>query len=293
MIEEIKLFAEVCISSLPVGSIYCLLALSYVLIFKATRLLNLCQGEIMMLGAYFCYSATQLKLSLISAIILSIILTSFVAFLLERFLLRKIMGEPDFVSIMVVIGIGILFRGIVGVVWGVGEKEMSVPYFDKMVSLPGLHMNYGKLSVILIAIMSIIILELFFKLTKIGMAMKATASNRAASMIMGVNIGHVFSLSWILAAIISIFPGIFLAKLTILNPTISLYGFIALSALVLGGVDSIIGTIVAGYTIGIAEGISVFYIGGQSKHLAGFIVMFLVLMIRPTGFCGVKKVERV
>jgi branched-chain amino acid transport system permease protein len=178
-------------------------------------------------------------------------------------------------------------------VWGVGEKEMIVPHFDRMVSLPGLHMSYGKVSVILIAIMSIIILELFFKLSKIGMAMKATASNRAASMIMGVNIGHVFSLSWILAAIISVLPGIFLAKLTILNPTISLYGLIALSALVLGGVDSIIGTIVAGYAIGIAEGISVFYIGGQSKNLAGFVVMFLVLMIRPTGFFGIKKVERV
>jgi branched-chain amino acid transport system permease protein len=293
MVDEIRLFLEVCVSSLPAGSVYCLLALSYVLIFKATRLLNLCQGEIMMLGAYFFYSATEMKLSFINALILAAILTCFVALLLERVLLRKVMGEPAFVSIMVAVGIGILLRGIVGVVWGVDEKEILLRNFDTMVNIPGLHMNLGKFSIVIIAVVSIIVLELFFKFTKIGMAMKATASNRAASMIMGVNIGHVFSLSWLLAAIISIFPGIFLAKLTILSPTISLYGLIALSALVLGGVDSIIGTIVAGYAIGMAEGISVFYIGGQSKHLAGFIVMFFVLMIRPTGFFGIKKVERV
>jgi branched-chain amino acid transport system permease protein len=293
MVEHIKLFAEVCISSLPAGSIYCLLGLSYVLIFKATKVLNLCQGEIMMIGAYVCYSAMELKLPFVAAVVASLALTGAVAFILERVIFRKVMEQPIFVSIMVAVGIGILLRGLVGILWGVEEKVMNVPYFNKMIAIPGFHMSYGKFSIILIAIVFIAILELFFKLSRRGMAMKATASNWSASMLMGVNIRHVFSSSWVLAALVSVFSGIFLAGSIMLEPTISLYGLVCLSVIVLGGVDSILGAIVAGYVIGLAEAISVFYIGGQSKHLAGFVVMFLVLMIRPTGFFGIKEVERV
>jgi len=125
------------------------------------------------------------------------------------------------------------------------------------------------------------------------MAIRATASNLNASMLMGVNVWHVFSLSWILAAVISVLTGVFIARLSILEPGISQYAFIAIAALVLGGFDSIKGAIVGGYIIGIVEAFAVFYIGGQSKHLAGFVVMFVVLMIRPYGLFGIKKVERV
>lgn len=291
--DQIQLFFEVCISSLPAGSIYCLLALSYVLIFKATKVLNLCQGEIMMIGAYLFYTAEQLKLPFLASLLVSIILTCSVAFLLEKFIFRKVMEQPIFVSVMVAVGTGILLRGLVGIIWGVEEKSIYVPYYNKMLAGLGVRMNYGKFSIIIIAILFIIILELFFKLSRRGMAMKATASNWNASMLMGVDIRHIFSLSWVLAAIVSVFGGIFLGKLVMLQPTISLYGLVCLSAIVLGGVDSIIGSIVAGYAIGLAENISVFYIGGQSKHLAGFVVMFLVLMIRPTGIFGTKEIERV
>jgi branched-chain amino acid transport system permease protein len=154
-------------------------------------------------------------------------------------------------------------------------------------------MNYGKLSAIFLAILFVLALDLFFRFSKIGLAMRATASNLSASMIMGVRVGGIFSLSWILAAIVSVLTGICLARMTILEPGISQYAFVALSALVLGGVDSIAGAIVGGYAVGIAEGLAVFYVGGQSKSLAGFIIMFLILMIKPYGLFGVKRVERV
>jgi branched-chain amino acid transport system permease protein len=291
--EEIKLFFEVCANSLPVGSIYCLLALGYVLISKATKVLNLCQGEIMMLGTYICFTFMQMHFSLAAAIVISLVLTALIAFLLERLLLRKIMNEPVFVSVMATLGIGIFLRGMVGVIWGVDQKQMIIPKFDTAAGIPGLSMNYGKLSLIVLAIVLILVLEIFFKFSRRGMAVKATASDLAASMMMGVNVERVFSFSWVLAAMISVFPGIFLAKLIILEPTISLYGLVALSVLVLGGMENVVGTIIAGYAIGIAEGISSFYIGGQSKNLIGFIIMFLILMIRPTGLFGIKKVERV
>ena len=203
------------------------------------------------------------------------------------------MGKPIFVSIMATLGLGILLRGLIGLLWGVDQKVLYVPYFDKMAKLPGLQMNYGKVTIILLAIVCILILELFFKFSKIGMAMRSTASSLSAAMITGVNVGNVFSLSWILASIVSVFTGIFLAKFFILEPTLSQYGFIALSALVLGGVDSITGTIIAGYAVGLAENLSTFYIGGESKSLAGFVIMFLVLMLKPYGLFGIKKIERV
>jgi branched-chain amino acid transport system permease protein len=194
---------------------------------------------------------------------------------------------------MATLGLGILIRGIIGISWGVDQKVLEIPYFEKMAALPLVHMNYGKLSIVLVSILAILVLELFFRFSRLGTAIRATASNLNASMIMGVNVWHIFSLSWILGAIISVFSGVFIARLSILEPGISQYALIAIAALVLGGLDSIKGAIVGGYIIGIAEGLAVFYIGGQSKQLVGFVVMFLVLMVRPYGLFGIKKVERV
>ncbi|TRZ51577.1 branched-chain amino acid ABC transporter permease [bacterium] len=293
MVEEIKIFMSVCINSFSLGSIYCLLALSYVLIYKGTKVLNLCQGEIMMLGAYLTYSAMHLGLPFGIAVLVSLVLTCAFSVLLEKSILRKVVGKPIFISIMVTVGLGILLRGVIGMVWGVDQKVLDVPYFEGMPDLPGLHMSYGKLSTILMAVLFIIILQLFFKLSRVGMAMRAMASDLGASMIMGINFGTLFPLTWVLAAIVSVFTGVVLARLTILEPGLSQYAFVALSALVLGGTDSIIGAIVGGYAIGIAEHAAVFYIGGQSKSLSGFFVMFLILIIRPYGLFGTKKVERV
>ena len=293
MVEEIKMFMNVCINSLPLGSVYCLLSLSYILIYKATKVLNLCQGEIMMLGAYLAYSMMHLGLPFGVAILVSLVLTCSFAVLLEKSILRKVVGKPIFTSIMVTVGLAILLRGLIGIVWGVDQKVLDVPYFEGILNLPGLHMSYGKFSAILIAILFIIVLQLFFKLSRIGMAMRAMASDLGASMIMGINFKNLFPLSWVFAAIVSVFTGVVLARLTILEPGLSQYGFVALSVIVLGGTDSIVGAIVGGYAIGIAEHAAVFYIGGQSKSLYGFFVMFLVLIIRPYGLFGTKKVERV
>ena len=293
MLDELQFILNICLNSLPIGSIYCLLALSFVLIFRATKVFNLCQGEIMMLGAYFSYSAIQMKIPFPLAILSAVVLTSLTAFLVEKFIVRKFVGKPIAVSIMATLGLGILIRGIIGISWGVDQKVLEIPYFEKIAALPLIHMNYGKLSIILMSILAILVLELFFRFSRLGTAIRATASNLNASMIMGVNVWHIFSLSWILGAIISVFSGVFIARLSILEPGISQYALIAIAALVLGGLDSIKGAIVGGYIIGIAEGLAVFYIGGQSKQLVGFIVMFLILMVRPYGLFGIKKVERV
>ena len=217
MIEEIKLFAEVCLNSLPVGSIYCLLALSYVLIFKGTKVLNLSQGEIMMLGAYICYSFMEVGLSFLNALLLSLVLTCVAAFLSRKvrpekdndrpgFRLRD--GDPRNRRILA----GPRRRHV-----GCRPEEDDHPVLRSGRELSGISMNYGKLSIILIAVLFIVVLEVFFKVSKRGMAMKATASNRAAAGFMGVNVTHVSSLSWVLAAVISVFPGVFLAKLLILR----------------------------------------------------------------------------
>lgn len=293
MIDELYMFLDVCISSLPLGSLYCLLALSFVLIFRATKLLNLCQGELMMLGAYISYSCINSNLSFVTAILVAIFITCIVALPMEKFIVRRFMGKPIFVSIMVTLGLGIMLRGIISLLWGVDQKVIALPFLDEMVTLSWIHMNYGKLIVILIGIIFIASLELFFRYSRIGTAVRSTASNTTASMMMGVNVGHIFSLSWLLASIVSVVTGVFISKLFILEPTMSQYGFIALSVLVLGGVDSIKGAIVAGYAVGLAENLSVFYIGGDSKSLAGFIIMFAILMFKPYGLFGIKKIERV
>jgi branched-chain amino acid transport system permease protein len=293
MLEELHLFVTICLNGLPIGGIYCLLALSFVLIFRATKIFNLCQGEIMMLGAYLTYSGLQMKLPFPLAIGMAFVGTSVVSLALEKYILRNFVAKPIFISILVTLGLGILIRGVIGIVWGVDQKVLLVPMFDRPAALPGVHMTFGKLAIIMTAILAIVLLETFFKYSRLGMAIRATASNLSASMFMGVNIWHIFSLSWILAAVISVLAGVCIARLSILEPGISQFAFVAIAALVLGGFDSIGGAIVGGFAVGIVEALSVFYIGGQSKHLAGFVVMFVVLMIRPYGLFGIKKVERV
>jgi branched-chain amino acid transport system permease protein len=293
MLGELQIVLSICLTSLPIGSVYCLLALSFVLIYRATKIFNLCQGEIMMLGAYIAYTAVQYKLPFVLAVVSSLVLTTAASLFLEKYVLRSFVGKPISVSIMVTLGLGILLRGLIGIVWGVDQKVLEVPMFEEMAALPLVHMTYGKLSVIIFSILAILGLEVFFKYSRLGMAIRATASNVNGAMLMGVNIWHVFSFSWVLAAVISAVTGIFVARLSILEPGISQYAFIAIAALVLGGFDSIKGAIIGGFIIGIFEGLAVFYIGGQSKHLVGFVVMFIVLMIRPYGLFGIKKVARV
>ena len=209
MLEELQLFASICLNGLPIGGIYCLLALSFVLIFRATKIFNLCQGEIMMLGAYLTYSGLQCGLSFPLAIGCSFLGTSVVALTLEKYILRNFVAKPIFISIMVTLGLGILLRGVIGIVWGVDQKVLEVPLFDRVADLPGVRMTYGKLGIIMTAIAAIVLLEAFFKYSRLGMAVRATASNLNASMIMGVNIWRIFSLSWFLAAIISVLAGVF------------------------------------------------------------------------------------
>lgn len=293
MLEELQMFLEVCISSLPLGAIYCLLALSFVLIYRATKIFNLCQGEIMMFGAYCAYTAIKMKVPFVLAILISLLVTCALAYFLEKFVVRRFMAKPIFVSIMVTVGLGILLRGVIGLAWGVDQKILLIPYFESMPDLPGIHMNYGKIFIVFMAILAIGILSLYYKHSKSGLASQATVDDLTGAMYMGVDVRQIFSQAWLLAAVISVFTGVFLARLTILQPGISSFSFIALSALVLGGIDSIGGAIVGGFCIGLAEGLSVFYIGGQSKQLAGFIVMFLVLMFRPYGLFGRRKIERV
>jgi branched-chain amino acid transport system permease protein len=293
MLGELQIIMSICLTSLPIGSIYCLLALSFVLIYRATKIFNLCQGEIMMVGAYMAYSAVQCNVPFWLAVIISLVMTSVVALCLEKYVLRNFVGKPISISIMVTLGLGILMRGLIGILWGVEQKVLEVPMFEQIASLPLVHMTYGKASVIAFCVLAIVGLEIFFKHSRLGAAIRATASNLNGAMLMGVNIWRIFALSWVLAAVISAITGIFVARLSILEPGISQYAFIAIAALVLGGFDSIKGAIVGGFIIGIFESLAVFYIGGQSKHLVGFVVMFLVLMIRPYGIFGIKKVARV
>jgi len=163
MLEELQLIISICLNGLPIGSIYCLLALSFVLIFRATKIFNLCQGEIMMLGAYLAYSSVQLNLPFPLAIAISLVLTSIVALALEKYILRNFIGKPIFISIMVTLGLGILIRGIIAILWGVDQKVLEVPMFEKAATLPGIHMTFGKLAIVITAVLVIVLLETFFR----------------------------------------------------------------------------------------------------------------------------------
>jgi branched-chain amino acid transport system permease protein len=288
-------FFENLIDGVLVGSIYSMMAIAFTLIFKASEVLNLAQGGLVMLGAYVSYSFVELfGVPFIPAVALTIITCCLVIILLERFPLRPLIGQPVLAIIMATIGIEILIRGVTILIWGAGNWRIYPQIFElKSLNLLGLDLSRQHALIFIASVVILLLLAIFFKKTKIGLLMRATAEGHLVSQSMGINVSKIIGASWVISTIISVFSGIFLGSIMNINVAMSDLVLKALPAAIVGGLESLPGAFIGGILIGVAEHLAEYYIGQGLGAITPFILMMLILVCRPQGLFGLKIIERV
>ena len=296
--DQLHFLAQLVVSGITVGSVYSLIALGFVLIYKATDVLNLAIGELMMLGAYFCFTLiTTYKIPYIPAFLITLVFSAILGILLERIVLRPMIGEPILAIVMITIGLGTVFRSIIGMIWGPLNYVFPGPFSEEPLMLGTIAVSHVHLWAMIMAIIVMIVFLAFFKFTTMGIGMRATANDQDIAFLMGISVKKVVAVSWLIATVVSSIAGIFLANINLLNLNLYFIGLKALPAAVMGGLDSIAGAMIGGVIIGVLENLAGGYLdhlfGGGVKEVAAFIILILIMMIRPYGLFGTKEIERV
>jgi len=307
--DEILKFLRLTYTALSDGALLALIALALVLIYKATDVVNFANGEFMMIGGYIGYQLLvwlqvieSPGLAVLLAIVGVVALTTLIGVLVERLVLRPLIGEPIISVIMVTIGLSNVMQAIVGLLWGKNPRPLPIPViprFDPLrIELEGARrpLNLSPDTVIIVIVVFVLVggLLLFFRRSKQGIAMRATADDQQAAMSMGISIRAIFALTWSLAAMAAAVAGLMIAHVTNgVSGDIPGVGLRAFPVIILGGLDSIGGAILGGFVIAFVETFASGYIDPSLKTIAPYVVLLLVLMVKPYGLFGQKRIERV
>ncbi len=285
------------VSGVAVGGIYALIALGFVLIYKATSILNFATGEFMMLGAYFCYTfLVLLGLPVIPTFLIVMLCAALLGFLVERLILRHMLGQPTISIVMATIGLGSILTGLAEILWSSDFKSFPQIFprapIDLGFAIVRSNMFYG----FLISITAVIVFSLIFKYAKVGIAMRATANDQMAAYSMGINVRSMFTLAWALGAIAAGLGGVVIGNIGGIQPNLGQIGLKIFPVVILGGLDSIGGAILGGFIIGVVENLAGGYLGpyfgGGVKDLAPFVLLVMILMVKPYGLFGKREIER-
>jgi len=287
-------FIQLSVYGLSNGAILALAALGFVLIFKATSVINFAQGEFLLIGAYTFYAAVLVfgfHWSL--AVLVGVLVAIALGVLVERFVLRPMIGEEAVAVIMVTIGLASMLRGGVQFFFGTSPKETPRFLPGESVSVAGVTIPYDRIAAIAIAALVLTAFTLFFTRSRHGIAMRAVADDQQAALTMGISVRRVFAMAWALAALTAVIGGILLANLTGVSQGIAGFGLVVFPVVILGGLDSVPGTIVGGVIIGLLTQYVSGYVGGGLEQVIPYVVLVLILMLRPYGLFGQVRIERV
>jgi branched-chain amino acid transport system permease protein len=280
---------QLVISGMAQGCIYGLIALGFVLIYKATETVSFAQGELMMLGA-FCGLALMTVLGFPYWLAVPSSIAAMAAFGLfaERLVIRPILGQPAFSIVMLTIGIGYVARGLITMIPGIGTDThvLPVPYKDAIADVGGLILNLEQMAVIGTTAVLCGLLFALFRYSKVGVAMQAASQNQLAAYYMGIPVQRLNGLVWALAAAVAAIAGLLLAPITFVHANMGLIGLKAFPAAVVGGFGSLPGAIVGGLIIGVVEALAGFYLPEGFKDVAAYVVVLIMLMVKPNGLFG-------
>jgi len=287
---------QLVISGIAQGCIYGLIAMGFVLIYKATETVSFAQGELMMLGAFSGLAAmTMLGFPYWLAVLATIAAMALFGVLLERLVVRPILGQPAFSIVMLTIGIGYVVRGLITMIPNIGTEThtLPVPYKDQIWNLAGLVLNVEQMVVIAATGALCALLYLLFRYSKLGIAMQAASQNQLAAYYMGIPVKQLNGIAWGLASGVAAVAGLLLAPITFVHANMGFIGLKAFPAAVVGGFGSLPGAIVGGLLIGIVESLSGFYLPDGFKDTAAYIVVLVMLVVKPNGLFGEKLRKKV
>jgi branched-chain amino acid transport system permease protein len=287
-------FLQLTITGLSNGAILALAALGFALIYKATGVINFAQGEFLLIGAYAIFAAVAsygLHWSL--AVLVAVVLAVILGLLIERSVLRPMIGESPVAVIMVTIGLAAVLRAIVQIFFGTTPRRMPSFIPTGSVRVGDVTLSLERLFAIGLALVVMIAFSLFFTRSRYGIAMRAVADDQQAALTVGISVRRVFALAWALAAVSAVVGGLLVANITGVSAGVAEFGLVVFPVVILGGLDSILGTIVGGFVIGLLVQYTAGYISGGLSQVIPFIALVIILMVRPYGLFGEVRIERV
>ena len=299
MSDQILFALQLVISGIAVGGIYSLMALGFVLIFKASAVVNFGPGELVLFGAYVAWATIlHMKFPLWFALPLTLVVAILLGLVIERGILRPLIGEPIISVIMVTFGFASVIRGVLNMTWGSDTRPFPVLFAQEPFRLGPIPISPVQLWSFVIVLILLLAFSLFFRFSLTGMAMRATADNQQVAQSLGVSVKWIFALSWCIACVVSTLSGIILGNVRGgVDFSLADLGLKVFPVVILGGLDSVMGAIIGGVLIGVLENLSGGYldplVGGGVKEVAPFVILVLILMIRPYGFFGKPEIERV
>ena len=294
-----EVFLQAFIMGILTGGVYSLVALPVVLIYKSTKIFNFAQGQILLLGAWVAWAfMEQMGFPPMLSIFIALLVFILLGFLIELLALRKLIGQPILSSMIVTLCLGALLSGIVYLFWGTRTGEVYPPFIPpETLKIGFLSLSLQHVISFVIALALIGIFSLFFRYTRQGLAMRAVAEDHQVAQALGIKVTNTFRLTWIIACVLALIAGLLLGSIvgvTLTLDAIALKGFVVV---LMGGLESIAGVLVAGPIVGIIEQLSGQYIdplvGGGFMEIAPFIVLLFSLLIRPYGIFGLERIERI
>ncbi len=287
---------QIVISGVAQGCIYGLIALGVVLIYKATETVSFAQGELMMLGAFIgLIVMSSLGFPFWLAFAAAVLAMGVFGSVLERLVIRPILGQPAFSIVMLTIGIGYVARGAITMVPGLGTEThtLAVPYKDQVWNLGALVLNVEQMVIIAATVVLSAVLYAVFRYSKVGIAMQAASQNQIAAYYMGIPVARLNGLVWGLAAAAAAIAGLLLAPITFVHANMGFIGLKAMPAAVVGGFGSLPGALVGGLVIGVVESLSGFYLPEGFKDIAAYVVVLIMLVVKPNGLFGEQLRKKV
>jgi len=293
-----EVFLMTLTTGVMVGGIYALVALGWVLIYKCSGVLNLAMGEMTLIGAYISLSFYSMGIPFVLALLLSLVVGLVLGLLTERIFLDRLIGEPVLTVIMVTVGLSFFFKGTVEFIWGTDTRVFAPPVFSiEPIRLGPIIIGQVYLWSFIAAILLLVIFVCFFKYTRWGLAMQATADDEMAALSLGVSARFVYAAAWAIAFMAAGVGGTLLGNINGLNISVGYLGLLVLPAVVLGGLNSVPGAIVGGIIIGVLQNLCGTYLDkyfpGGVKEVAPFVFMVIFLLFKPHGLWGWERIERV
>lgn len=295
-------FLQNCFAGLSLGSTYALVALGFVVIYKSTGVINFAQGGLLALGAYLGFTfSNNLAVAFGVAVLLALVSAALVGATFERIVLRRMVGQPPFAVIMITIGLLFVLEPLITAIWGFDQKQVNNPWNIRTIEVGSLVLGVRDLWTIGLTALAVAAFFVFFRYSSLGLAMRVTAFDPEAALAQGISARKVYAVSWAIAAALAALAGILMAAGPGgLSPSIGFIALAAFPAMILGGMDSPGGAVLGGLIIGLAEALTRGYqdelfswAGDNVSVIIPYLLMILILLIRPYGLLGTKEVRRV
>jgi len=296
---NVELLFQLIVNGLIIGTLYGVVAMCFTLIYKASQIVNFAQGEFLLIGAWVCWwLLTTFQLPFYAGFLMTLAFMMVFGILLQVLVLRPMIGEPIISVIMVTIGLSIFFQAIMSWLFGVFVQPFPRIFDIRSVDVLGLNVQPAYLMSLVISVVIMAAFAWFFKYSRLGLAMRATAFDQQVAQSLGISIKQMFAMSWAISAMVSALAGVVVGVVNGVSSALSFFGIKVFPAVILGGLDSIIGAVVGGLIIGVLENVAE-YVDGQWLHVgnlytvAPFYVLIIILMIKPYGLFGTETIERV